>query len=452
MRSFLLWNFRQVYRASRWTRTRFTPAGRYLLSFTLLVGVLGVDIRQSQFYQLFALLASILLIALLTSRWARPNTRQLEVRRQLPRFGTVNEPLSYRVRIENSSAGMQPSLLFQDELRKPPIDRETFSRLNPEWNIRRNWFDRVVGYPRFVSTIHQLMGAFLPEIRVPDVAPGGYVDLKIETLPVRRGFIHFTSANLSATEPMGLFKGYRRTDLPDRLLILPRRYPVSPLGLTGNRCYQQGGVTQSSQVGDSMEFAGIREYRPGDPPKHLHWKSWAKTGSPYVKQYQDEYFVRHALILDSFMPIGDQLLFEEAVSIAASFASAEHGQDDLLDLVFAGDQVHLVTAGRGLAGTEQLLEILACLEPKPPAGFSELARAVMNHAATLSNGICVFLQWDEQRKELVKNLLALGLPLLVLVVRNPGDTEALDPGPMSSRPDRFHAVPLGEASECLARV
>jgi len=136
---------------------------------------------------------------------------------------------------------MQPSLLFQDELRKPQIDREIFSRLNPEWNIRRNWFDRVVGYPRFVSTIHQLMGAFLPEIRVPDVAPGGYVDLKIEILPVRRGFIHFTSANLSATEPMGLFKGYRRTVLSDRLLILPRRYPVSPLGLTGNRCYQQGG-------------------------------------------------------------------------------------------------------------------------------------------------------------------------------------------------------------------
>ena len=44
----------------------------------------------------------------------------------------------------------------------------------------------------------------------------------------------------------------------------------------------------------------MRDYRPGDPLRRIHWKSWAKTGRPVVKEYQDEFFVRHGLILDTF--------------------------------------------------------------------------------------------------------------------------------------------------------
>ena len=44
----------------------------------------------------------------------------------------------------------------------------------------------------------------------------------------------------------------------------------------------------------------LRDYRPGDPLQRIHWKSFARTGDPVVREYQDEFFERHALILDTF--------------------------------------------------------------------------------------------------------------------------------------------------------
>jgi uncharacterized protein (DUF58 family) len=58
----------------------------------------------------------------------------------------------------------------------------------------------------------------------------------------------------------------------------------------------------ASNIGQSEEFVSLREYRRGDPPRHIHWRSWAKAGKPIVKEFEDEFFVRHALVLDTFTP------------------------------------------------------------------------------------------------------------------------------------------------------
>ena len=40
----------------------------------------------------------------------------------------------------------------------------------------------------------------------------------------------------------------------------------------------------------------------GDPLRKIHWRSWARRGKPVVKEYQEEYFSRIALVLDTFLP------------------------------------------------------------------------------------------------------------------------------------------------------
>jgi hypothetical protein len=87
--------------------------------------------------------------------------------------------------------------------------------------------------------------------------------------------------------------------LQARVIALPKRYRIPPLALPGARKFQQGGVSLSASIGDSEEFLSLRDYRPGDPLQRLHWKSFARTGKPIVKEYQDEFFERHALVLDT---------------------------------------------------------------------------------------------------------------------------------------------------------
>ena len=112
-------------------------------------------------------------------------------------------------------------------------------------------------------------------------------------------------------------------------------------------------------MGQSEEYVALRDYRHGDPLRHIHWRSWARVGEPVVKEFEDEFFVRHALVLDTFTDHPHSEVFEEAVSVAASFACTMPTQESLLDLLFVGPQSYCFTAGRGVAHVEQMLEILA---------------------------------------------------------------------------------------------
>ena len=154
----------------------------------------------------------------------------------------------------------------------------------------------------------------------------------------------------------------------------------------------------ASNIGRSDEFVSLREYRRGDPYRHIHWRSWAKTGKPIVKEFEDEFFVRHALILDTFTDDPRSDAFEEAVAVAASFACTLISQESLLDLLFVGSEAYCFTAGRGLAHADQMLEILASVRACPGEPFQNLETLVMQHSGSVSGCVCVFLAWDEKRR------------------------------------------------------
>jgi uncharacterized protein (DUF58 family) len=213
--------------------------------------------------------------------------------------------------------------------------------------------------------------------------------------------------------------------------------------------YQQGGVALASSVGQSDEFVSLRDYRRGDPLRHIHWRSWAKTGKPIVKEFEDEFFVRHALVLDTFTKDPRSDAFEEAVSVAASFASAIELQETLLDLLFIGTEAYCFTAGRGLAHADQMLEILASVKPCSDKSFATLEHLVLDHAAAVSSCICVLLDWDERRREFVRALQSMDVPLLVLVITEPGNSKTIDPGPMQHQRERFHVLQAGKIEEGL---
>ena len=123
-------------------------------------------------------------------------------------------------------------------------------------------------------------------------------------------------------------------------------------------------------MGDSEEFVALRDYRPGDPLKRIHWRTWARIGRPVVREYQDEFFVRHALVFDTFLSAPTPA-FEEAVSVAASFACTVGTQESLLDLLFVGPRPTVSPPGAASAR-------------RPPAGDpgrrATLSRSALRHA------------------------------------------------------------------------
>jgi uncharacterized protein (DUF58 family) len=175
-------------------------------------------------------------------------------------------------------------------------------------------------------------------------------------------------------------------------------------------------------------------------------------GEPIVKEYQDEFFVRHALILDTFQEKDQSEILEEALSVAASFAYTIQTQESLLDLMFVGTEAYCFTSGRGIAHVDRILEILASVRACSDKPFSTLPALVMERASLLSGCICVLLSWDEERQELIHLLKALGLPVLVLVITDDEPPQALDPGPMKDDPENLRRLQVGKVMEGLARL
>ena len=138
--------------------------------------------------------------------------------------------------------------------------------------------------------------------------------------------------------------------------------------------------------------------------------------------------------------------------MAASFACTIPNQESLLDLLFIGSESFCFTAGRGVAHGQQLLEVLAAVEPAKDRSFQKLERLVLNQIGKVSGCIFVFLAWDQPRREFVRNIRALGVPMLVLVVLESGKATLAEAGSASDRPERFFVLESGKIERGLAQL
>ncbi len=411
--------FRAISGAGYWIQRCLTVAGLVVLGAAILAAAFGVDTNQSVAYRIFTTLAALLLVAAAASRFV---TARLEVARELPRAVAAGDAFEYRVRIRNPGPRPVEGATLLEDLGDPRPALATF-RASAKAPTYAGW----------LKLIERNRVAHVGPLPIPAVGAGSEVEVRVTAQAYRRGRLRFEGSSVGVAEPLGLVRRTFRAGGPGQVLVLPRRYKLPPhLSLPGARRYQHGGVTLSSSVGDSQEFLGLREYRPGDPRQRIHWKSFAKLGVPVVHEYQDEFFERYALVLDTFAAEGTA--FEEAVAVAASLAETIDTQECLLDLVFVGAEAYSFTAGRGQLQPAGLLEILAGVQPFPEGKFRVLRDAVRAKRASISGLLLVLLAWDEPRQELVRELRASGVALRVVLVSatpvpdSPGWLAVLQPG------------------------
>ena len=428
-----------IFRIDRWFKQRFTTTGMLFVGLLVLAGVFGVNTRANLAYQLALLAIAFLAVAWIASIRFRPD---VTVRRRLPRHASDGDPVHYVVEVENHSDKPLRGLMIQEYVRpSAPMSAEESTR--------------PVGYSNWIAALRRRIGAEPRPVPVPDVPAGGRVDVTVEWRPLRRGYVRLAGCTLLRPEPLGLMNARRRIALADSLLVIPKRYPVDWSAWTGELRDKPGGLSQAASTSGVEEFASLREYRPGDPLRHIDWKGWARLGVPIVKEYFETCFVRQALILDTWLPRGaPDARFEAAVSVAASFVAAGPAAlRGALDLIFVGASVHRVPAGTGTGALDNVLEALACVEAQPHENFSMLMDCVESRAGELSACVCVLLDWDAARRELVETLRRMDVPLLVLLVDDEADAHrALKAGPMSDQPDRLKVVSPADLGASLARL
>jgi uncharacterized protein (DUF58 family) len=457
-RRLLYRSYRRSFGLAYWVSRRFTNAGKYALACLMVATALGADTNQSTAYQACAFLTVVFVISLLWTVLGLPhpflrNAGLFSVRRMAPRFGTAGSPVAYTVTVKINGPYPQRGITLLEDLEDPRPSLPEFSaRPRGKAHGISDRLDRLLGFSRWSELMARRLPAVIPEHTVPDLPPHGETDVRVEFTPHRRGRIHFTGLTLARPDVFGLVRRYWRISLPQTLLVLPKRYILPRVTLPGISEYQPAGVALASAVGQSDEFISLRDYRSGDPLRHIHWKSVAKVDRLIVRENEDEFFVRHALILDTFAESEQEKVFEEAVSVAASFVCSIQTQESLLDLLFVGAEAYCFTAGRGVGHVDRMLEILAGVDLCLDKAFPSLETLVLGHASQVSGCVCVFLSWDKPRQKLVKLLQSLHVPVRVCVVTDDHETGVLEPGPMKNQPRNFHHLRVGKIQEALSRL
>lgn len=444
---------RSYGRGTRWSfflGNRVNPAAWVVMSVVLLAVVLGMDIQKSTLYQVAVFGAALLGVAVVAAGLRRV---RLRVVRRLPSYATAGEECRYVLEVENLGSRAARGFWLWERPADPRPDLVTFSRTREPGEEERNFFDRRFIYYRW---------RWLMEGRIlfgggrsggPLVlGPARRSQVSVGLVPKRRGLIRLADLRAVLPDPFGFFQRCVKVEAPEnQIVVLPRRYRLPPLDLAGESSLHLGGEAASAAVGHQGEILGLRDYRSGDALRHIHWKGWAKAGRPIVKEFEDTYFPRYGLVLDNCVDGGDAELFEEAVSVAASFASSIDTRRSLLDLMFVNEEAIVVTAGQGIARAEKMLEVLAAVEPSAGTNFHELRRLVQGYRDEFSACICVLPSWSAERAEFLKALAVGGLEVLGLIVCR--DAEAVrarlreDPVPC-----RCLLLEPGKVQEGLAKL
>jgi len=156
------------------------------------------------------------------------------------------------------------------------------------------------------------------------------------------------------------------------------------------------GLHRSSHRGSSLEFAEHKPYSPGDDPRLIDWKAYAKTDRYSIKQFEDETNVRAALVLDSsasmeYGSTGRTKLYYGSV-LLASLAYLLIRQRDAVGFVSVADGLVSYLPPRGRPSHLQaIVERLALTEPK---GKTNLPRDLQLLAERLGRRSMIFIAGD----------------------------------------------------------
>ena len=258
----------------------------------------------------------------------------------------------------------------------------------------------------------------------------------------KRGVYSLGPVTLRSGFPLGLIEVTRRlADTRRTLVVYPATFPVKRLALPAASRDIAVSLETASRAGGAADFFGVREYRQGDPPRHVHWPSSARHGQLIVKEFELVTAPSLAILLDlgKHSAIGSErhTPLEYAVKIAASVGNWAAGRGIEVQLIGHGAAMHWTQPGHGSTMYADLLETLARVEADGEMSYADALIRSLPMLRTESAAI-IFLSYPGRLTEslrAVDSLRAAGVEPLVIAFdrgsfESSGDTGQDDPPPL----------------------
>jgi len=135
------------------------------------------------------------------------------------------------------------------------------------------------------------------------------------------------------------------------------------------------GIHRSPYHGFSVEFTEYRQYSPGDDPRYLDWRVFARSDRYFIKKFEDETNLRCHLVTDQSRSMAFGSLSyskaEYAATLAATLAYFLYLQGDAVGLLTFADQIREYLPARHRTG--HLRHLMLALEQPASGETTDLA-------------------------------------------------------------------------------
>ncbi|MCD6304648.1 MAG: DUF58 domain-containing protein [Planctomycetes bacterium] len=186
--------------------------------------------------------------------------------------------------------------------------------------------------------------------------------VRVTVTPARRGRIRLRAVSLSTTFPFGLVSASRRLRREASVVIWPRRGRLLSRLLGAGEAYS-GTTAPSVHAGGQDEFFGLREYRPGDNTRWIHWRRSAGRDEPIIREMTRPLPQKVWIVLETQLPERSERaweLREKAIRFAATVIEDALAAGYRVGAALAcGDGVTVLPPGARRSQRRRLLDALA---------------------------------------------------------------------------------------------
>ncbi len=275
--------------------------------------------------------------------------RRLTVSRRVPAYTFAGEPLNLDYSLENGRTFTAAlALHLQDEL--IPVDRAVSG----------------------TTTV-------TPTVFFPRVGGGSRLRIRWQGIAPKRGKYLFRTLNLATRSPFGLLEREVAIQEEDQLTVYPT---IGQLTRRWQIMHREASETKRGQrhdrAMDQQEYHGLRDYRPGDSPRWIHWRTSARLGIPMVKEFEQQHEQDLAILIDPWLPRNkvtpeQRERLEDAVRFAATvcYETCRHSGRRLV-LGWTGAVPGIRQGPASVKLLHEMLEQLAVLKSNPEGTLSGL--------------------------------------------------------------------------------
>jgi len=370
-------------------KTRFQKIS--VLVFLIIIVYFSASNREQPLLWLMAaLLFASLVAGLVWPYWLMHN---LSVNRTGPDRAKEGEAVKFKVEITNF--GWMPRFMIE------VVDKLPFVR----------------GSQAIDSKVEKTLGV------VAYIRAGKTQTFEAQIICENRGYYQLGPVSLLSSFPLGLTEVRQiKKGNSEFLIVYPRVFPILSLPLLGCPDEIHRGEAFLPEGSGVAEFSGLREYRHGDNPRHVHWLATARANELMVMEFEPLASASMCMVMDisksANVGLGNHASFEYAVQIAASIGQFACNKNIPLQMQGISDLTMGQVMATGERHFQKILDTLAIVEAKVNMSyFEELQKVAIN--CRYGQTIVVFLSQPESEIDTILQALfqlqARGARVLAMV-------------------------------------